>query len=260
LLIAHISDFHVFSDKPETALVRRDAERVARAVVEDLAAFRPALDAIAFTGDLTDGGSPRDYALLKDILSPLGMPILMVPGNHDKRGAFQEAFRDRLPLSSAGFLNYEIMLGGVRFLALDTLVEGRVDGALGSASLAFLEQRLGHVVPEPTFLLLHHPPFPSGILALDKATLVGGRGEVERVVRSYAGQLFILAGHIHRPFQTWWSGAFCSVAGSPAFQIALDLSQAPEEPGPCREPFAYFVYRVENGGVAIHTRYVSMDH
>lgn len=259
MLIAHISDFHVFSDQPETPLVRRDAERVARAVVQDLAAFRPDLDAIAFTGDLTDGGSPRDYELLREILSPLGMPILMVPGNHDKRGSFREAFRDRLPLPPTGFLNYEMMLHGVRFLALDTLVEGRIDGALGAESLAFLEDRLRHAIVEPTFLLLHHPPFPSGIRALDRATLVGGRSEVERIVRGYAGQIFILAGHIHRPFQAFWSGAYCGVAGSPAFQVALDLSQAPEEPGPCREPYAYFVYRVENGGVAIQTRYVSID-
>ena len=30
MLIAHISDFHVFAQKPETPLVRLDAERTAR--------------------------------------------------------------------------------------------------------------------------------------------------------------------------------------------------------------------------------------
>lgn len=50
MLIAHISDFHVFAERPETRQVRLDIAVVARRVVEDLASFAPALDAIAFTG------------------------------------------------------------------------------------------------------------------------------------------------------------------------------------------------------------------
>jgi len=60
MLIAHILDFHVFAKAPETSVVRADAADAARKVVADLAAFTPKIDAIMFTGDLTDGGSPKD--------------------------------------------------------------------------------------------------------------------------------------------------------------------------------------------------------
>ena len=94
MLIAHISDFHVFADAPETALVRTDAADAARKVVADIAAHQPVFDAVIFTGDLVDGGSTADYALMKDILAPLHMPIFVVPGNHDKRDSMRAAFQD----------------------------------------------------------------------------------------------------------------------------------------------------------------------
>jgi 3',5'-cyclic-AMP phosphodiesterase len=258
VLIAHISDFHVFSDKPETPLVRLDAERRARRVVADLAAFAPTLDAIALTGDLTDGGSPEDYALLKDILAPLSMSVLVVPGNHDKRQALRAAFADRLPFGEGRFLNYEARIGGLRVLALDTLIEGRGEGALSPESLAWLSEKLPAGGAEPALVLLHHPPFPSGIHSLDKAALTGGTEELAGIVRGYRGRLILLAGHIHRPFQAIWNGAHCGVAGSPAFQMALDLTPTPHEPGLVSEPYAYYVYRIEDGNVAVHTRYVSL--
>ncbi|MCO5148781.1 MULTISPECIES: metallophosphoesterase [unclassified Shinella] len=259
MLIAHISDFHVFSDKPETPLVRLDAERVARRVVADLAAFAPRLDAIALTGDLTDGGSAQDYALLQDILAPLSMPVFVVPGNHDRRYALRAAFADRLPFSDSSYLNYETRIGGLKVLALDTLIEGRGDGALVPESLVWLAERLPAGGTEPALVLLHHPPFPSGIQSLDKAALTAGRSEIARLVREYRGPLTILAGHIHRPFQATWNGAHCAVAGSPAFQMALYLTPTPHEPSLVSEPYAYYVYRFEDGNVAVHTRYVYLD-
>jgi Icc protein len=259
VLIAHISDFHVFSNKPETPLVRLDAERVARRVVADLAAFAPKLDAVALTGDLTDGGSAQDYALLQDILAPLSMPVLMVPGNHDKRRTLRTAFSDRLPFSDGAYLNYETRVGGLRVLALDTLIEGRGDGALAPESLAWLAERLPTGGAEPALVLLHHPPFPSGIQSLDKAALTAGGDEMAQIVRDYRGPITILAGHIHRPYQAVWNGAHCAVAGSPAFQMALDLTPTPHEPGLISEPYAYYIHRFEHGNIAVHTRYVSLD-
>ena len=41
MLIAHISDFHVFSIAPEATIVRPDAAAAARKVVADIAAFTP---------------------------------------------------------------------------------------------------------------------------------------------------------------------------------------------------------------------------
>jgi 3',5'-cyclic AMP phosphodiesterase CpdA len=259
MLIAHISDFHVFSERRETKMVRLDAEAAARKVVDDIVRFRPALDAVMFTGDLTDGGSALDYALLTDILSPIEIPIVMVPGNHDKRSALRSAFSGRLPFEDGHFLNYETHVDALRVLALDTLIEGHTEGALERESLDWLAGRLARPHAGPTLIAMHHPPFPSGIEALDRMALVGGRAEMAEMVRSFKGSLAILAGHIHRPYKALWNGAYCAVGGSPAFQIGLDLAANEHEPGVVDEPYAYYVYRLDaDGGLAAHRRFVTI--
>jgi 3',5'-cyclic-AMP phosphodiesterase len=261
MLIAHISDFHLFANEPETPPVRLDIERITRRIVEDLASFSPALDAVAFTGDVTDGGSIADYELLKDVLAPLKVPVLIVPGNHDRRANLRAAFADRLPFETGTFLNYETEIDGFRVLALDTLVEGQVAGALAPESLAWLAGKLDRRTEEPTLILLHHPPFPSGIRPLDDNALVVGREDISRLVANYGGQLILFAGHIHRPYQTLWNGAYCAVGGSPAFQVALDLAATEHEPDCITEPYSYFVYRIDaDGSMVVHTRHISFEN
>lgn len=259
MLIAHISDFHVFSGAPETALVRADAAAVARKVVADVAAFTPRIDAVCFTGDLTDGGSDEDYVLLKDILSPIQAPVLVVPGNHDKRGALREAFGHCLPFEVGPTLNYEKIIGHVRILALDSVIEGQGEGRLDALQLRWLRERLASHRFPMTLVLVHHPAFASGIRELDEHALIEGGAEFGEIVRSYGGVLRILSGHLHRPYQAIWNGVFAAVAGSPAFQVALDIDPASPEPGPVDEPYAYFIHRLgRDGELAVHTRYVDI--
>ena len=257
MLIAHISDFHVFAHKPETALVRLDAADAARKVVADLAAFSPVLDAVMFTGDLTDGGSAEDYALLRELLAPLSMPVFVVPGNHDKRATLRAAFADRLRFEDRDFVHYEVDFRGVRVLALDTLVEGRVEGRLCPARMAWVRERLSKPDDRPLIIAMHHPPFRSWIDANDRWGLVEGAEELGRLVAAQRGGVRILCGHIHRPIQAMWHGAYAAIGGSPAFQIGLDLTPGVPEPGPVGEPYCYFVHRLNpDGGFSVHTRYV----
>lgn len=259
MLIAHISDFHVFAKAPETSVVRPDAADAARKVVADLAGFTPGIDAVMLTGDLTDGGSVDDYALLMDILSPIDVPIFVVPGNHDARPGLRTAFADALPFGTGPFLNYQARLGDIRILALDTLWDGHVAGRLDGAQLDWLGEVLAEDHAGLTLILMHHPGFPSQMPALDAMTLQEGRGKFEQLIAAYERPLRILAGHIHRPFQTLWHGAFCAVSGGSAFQHALALGNRTAEPGIVREPYAYFIHRITGPtSVSIHTRYVEL--
>lgn len=259
MLIAHISDFHVFARAAETTLVRQDAAEAARKVVADIAGFAPQIDGVMFTGDLTDGGSTDDYALLRDILSPLTVPIFVVPGNHDKRPTLRAAFGHSLPFEGDPFLNYEAKLGNVRILALDTLLDGRIEGRLDPVQLDWLEGKLATPQSELTIILMHHPAFPSGITHLDRMALVDGRAEFGALIAAYRGPLRILSGHIHRPYQALWHNVFCAVGGGPAFQHELDLRADAPEPGPVAEPYAYFLHRIESAeAVSVHTQYVAL--
>lgn len=259
MLIAHISDFHVFAKAPETTIVRADAESAARKVIADIAAFTPKIEAIMFTGDLADGGSTEDYQLLASILAPIDVPIFVVPGNHDKRKGLRAMFEHKLPFGPGPFLNYETYFKDIRILALDTLLDGQVQGELNPAQLAWLEGKLASPTEELTLILMHHPAFPSTIASLDKMSLQKGRDEFADLISSYQGPLRILSGHIHRPIQTIWNGVFCAIGGGPAFQHALALDPDALEPDTSSEPYAYFIHRlIDEKTVSIHTRYVEL--
>lgn len=259
MLIAHISDFHIFADQPEQGFVRQDVADIARRIVADIAGFSPAIDAVMFTGDLTDGGSQEDYALLRDILSPLEMPLLAVPGNHDQRAGFRAIFNDRLPFGLGPTLDYEMHVGDIRVIALDTLKEGHIEGCLTEPQLEWLEARLAQPHPGPTLILMHHPAFPSCIGSLDGMTLREGRAEFGALIRDYTGTLRILSGHIHRPFHALWHGKLCAVGGSPAFKHDLRLEPGSAEPETVSEPYCYFLHVLDGtDAVTIHSRYVEL--
>lgn len=259
MLIAHISDFHIFAEAPETSVVRSDTAEAARKVVADIAAFMPKISAIMFTGDLTDGGSPEDYALLAGILAPIDVPIFAIPGNHDKRDGIRAMFNKKLPFGPGPFLNYEGQFKDIRILALDTLLDGQIQGGLDPTQLAWLEDKLAAPTKELTLILMHHPAFPSAIAALDHMALQDGRDTFARLIAAYQGPLRILSGHIHRPFQTIWNGVFCAVSGGPAFQHDLVLDPAALEAATVDEPYAYFIHRIhDEETVSIHTRYVEL--
>ncbi|MCP4386317.1 MAG: phosphodiesterase [Hyphomicrobiales bacterium] len=259
MLIAHLSDFHVFADRQETSLVRPDAVDRARKVVADVTGFSPRLDAVMITGDLADGGTEQDYALLASVIAPIDAPVFVVPGNHDRREGLRAAFADRLPFGEGRLLNYETTCGSIRVIGLDTKIEGRVDGRLEPETLDWLEERLARPAEGHTYVLMHHPPFHSGMAALDAMALTGGGDRFAELVRSHQGSLHILAGHLHRPYQTIWNRALATVGGSPAFQFALDLHPGAPEPGTDDEPYFYFIYRLGHDGETVHTRPVSLQ-
>ena len=41
-----------------------------------------------------DLGRPEEYAWLRELLAPLSLPLVVVPGNHDDRDAMRAAFAD----------------------------------------------------------------------------------------------------------------------------------------------------------------------
>lgn len=258
MLIGHLSDFHLFSaGTPHSPLIRPDIADALRRVVADVAAFTPAIDVVALTGDLTDCGSDEGYALLRDVLAPLPARILAIPGNHDHTGNFRRAFADILPFGEDEFAQYEVVHGGVRFLALDTVIPNRVEGRLCPRRLAWVERKLAEPFAGWTTILMHHPPHTSGLAFFDSIGLIEGADALGRLIAPHRGRLNILCGHIHRPTQGVWNGAFVAVAGSPAFQTALDLHPPAVEPPVVDTPYAYFIYRMTDGrSFSVHPRYV----
>jgi len=85
--IAQISDPHVG--------VGAEHENTARALAQAVAAtarIDPQPIAVLLTGDLTHDGAHEEYELVRELLSPLPMPVHPIPGNHDRRENLRAAF------------------------------------------------------------------------------------------------------------------------------------------------------------------------
>ena len=222
MIVAHISDIHL---QPEGELAHDVADTAAglAAAVERLAALDPPADAVLITGDLVDFPDAGAYAQLRRLLAPLAAPVYLIPGNRDDRECLRAAFADAGYLPEDGaFLHYAVEHLPVRLLALDTVKAGAKTGEMCEERLSWLADRLAEAPGRPTVILMHHPPFKTGIPFMDGqdfagadafAGIVGAHQNVERV----------LCGHLHRSIQRRFAGTLACVAPSTAFHMPLDL-------------------------------------
>ena len=155
------------------------------------------IDAIIVSGDISDDGTAESYQRFKSILSSLELPIFLVPGNHDVRSIFRSEFLSAGYLPKAGKLNWHKKVGEIHIIGLDTLIEGQGGGELDGDTLKFLESTLEKLGNAPTLLMLHHPPFKSGIEFMDAIGLHTGRESFGDILSSYCGELIVVCGHIH---------------------------------------------------------------
>lgn len=230
MLIAQITDTHIKAGgKPVCGRV--DSAAMLRACVADLLRRDPLPDLVLLTGDLADDGRAQDYALLRQLLAPLPMPLYLLAGNHDQRAALRSAFTGARfgYLGQCGeFLQYALDLGPLRLLVLDTVVPGQCGGRLCARRLAWLAERLAQDA-RPVIIAMHHPPFASGIAHMDAVGLEGADA-LERLLRQHPQVERLLCGHLHRAIECRFATALASTCPSSAHQIALDLrANGPEQ-------------------------------
>lgn len=255
MLIAQITDTHITRDR-KPAYNRVDTAAYLERAVAHVNALDPRPDIVVMTGDLVDEGSANEYAILRDILAPLAMPVYLMPGNHDERGALRDGFPNHAYLSqSEGWIQYAIEEYPLRLLALDTVTPGRSHGELCEGRLGWLADRLAEQPERPTLVMLHHPPFPTGIGHMDKIGLLQGAAELGHIVAGHRQVQRLICGHLHRPIQAVWHGTPLSVAPSPAHQVALDLR--PDGPSAfMMEPPAIHLHSWTPAGLVTHQSYI----
>jgi Icc protein len=257
MLLAQISDLHI---KRAGALAYRRVDTgayLARCITA-LNALQPRPDAVIMTGDLVDQGDPEQYAHLKTLLAPLEIPYFLLVGNHDERTALRDAFPDRAELRSGGeFVQYQLDVGPLRIIALDSLVPGQSGGNLCDARLQWLATQLDAAQDKPTVVALHHPPFECGIGHMDEIRLDPSAAEkLATLIARYPNVERVLCGHVHRPMFVRFGGTIASAVPAPAHQVALDL----RDDGPSAfvmEPPAFALHRYEpDTGIVTHHGYV----
>jgi 3',5'-cyclic AMP phosphodiesterase CpdA len=265
MLVAQITDLHILAagklfhsphraipaDAPADWSHIDTAAYLARAV-DTLNGLTPRPDVTVITGDLTDHGTPEEYANLRELLAPLAMPAYLIPGNHDSREGLREAFAASGYFPKDGFLHYVVEDHPVRIVALDTHIPGDHGGLLCVERLQWLDRTLAAAPNKPTLVMMHHPPFATGIGHMDRHALRDPAHFAE-IIRRHPQVERILCGHLHRTIDHRFAGTVAGTAPATAHQLVLDINPgAPAEF--CFEPPGYQLHYWRDGvGLVTHT-------
>jgi 3',5'-cyclic AMP phosphodiesterase CpdA len=219
--IAQITDTHI---RPPGKLLmgRVDTARFLADAVAAVNRLDPPVDLVLLTGDLVEKATAEEYAHFAALIASLKAPAFLIPGNHDARDALRQAFPEHRYLPRTGFLQYTLEDWPVRIVALDTLIPGQGGGELCAERIAWCERALAAAPARPTIVMMHHPPFATGILHMDRYGLAN-REAFAAVVARHPNIERIVAGHLHRSIQARFAGAVATTCPSAAHQIALDL-------------------------------------
>lgn len=200
--LLQLSDLHVVAPGTLASGVL-DTPALLRGAIDILMARLDAIgpiDAVLVTGDVSDDGSAESYLAARAELDRLGLPILVVPGNHDRREGLREAFRDLPEIPDAGLIDWVADLGDTRVVGLDTLVEGQGGGRLRAESLDLLSDAIEGAGVRAVVVALHHPPLRTGIRFMDAIGLEK-LADLAETMSNCTGSTHIVAGHVHGVFQ-----------------------------------------------------------
>jgi 3',5'-cyclic AMP phosphodiesterase CpdA len=194
LVLFHVSDLH-FGYEDRAALDWFMAE-----VVRE----RPAL--VICTGDLTMRGTAREFAMAREWLEQLPVPVLLEPGNHDVPYYWFPLRRVFSPYARFRALRAAVegqrSLPGVAVVSLKTVGRAQLrlnwsKGRIREAELAeTLRGLAGHSACPLKLVTCHHPLVDAGTEG--SGSTRGGHRALAALAR--AGADAVLSGHVHDAF------------------------------------------------------------
>lgn len=190
LRVLHITDPHLHA-RDGDRLRGVDTNESFRRTLEVVLGEQP--DLMLATGDLVQDDSREGYERFRDALAGCGVPVLVVPGNHDVP-EFLSGVLDQPPFQLGGHLDR----GGWRIVMLDSYAAGDAAGELSAAELARLETALAGTAG-PALVALHHHPVAMGSRWLDRVGLRNA-GELFAHIERHPQVRVLLWGHVH---QAW---------------------------------------------------------
>lgn len=227
VLIVQLSDMHV--SKPGKRFGGRvdSREAFARAIARVLS-LDPQPDIVLLSGDLAETGAPEEYDFIAEQLRRLPCPVVAIPGNHDDREQMTQKLPQCVARQDGGHLSFADERFPVRLIGLDTIVPGRVHGKLCAQRLSWLRGALADDDGRPALIAMHHPPFLTGLRAMDNYGIKRGLEEFTAIVAGHARRIAaIVCGHAHRMIAANISGVPVLLAPSSCFPFELDLGDRP---------------------------------
>lgn len=189
-IIVHLSDLHFGAI---------DDRRLAP-LAASIAAFAPHL--VAISGDLTQRARVREFQQAREFLDRLGLPLVVVPGNHDvplfdvatrlldPSGRFRRLIEaDPMPV----FEDAEIVAIGLN--SARALAGQGGGGRLSRAQVVRAADRLAAARPNTTKIVVTHHPFD--VPSMHPAHFLVGRAKMAMAEFARVGADLLLAGHLH---------------------------------------------------------------
>ena len=179
-----------------------------RSVLAHIQASAWPADLVCVTGDLIQDDSAGAYANFRDLLSPLGLPIHCVPGNHDVRSLMRSA------LSNSPFHYCQALaIGNWLLIGIDTCTPNSAGGRISDAEFARLESQLTSTDAEHVMIFMHHPPIDMGSRWLDSVGLENAAAFLHLIAGHSRVRLAIF-GHVHQSIDQMHSGV--RIIGTPS--------------------------------------------
>jgi 3',5'-cyclic AMP phosphodiesterase CpdA len=259
MLIAQISDLHCRETDGGPALGCDNNRNIATAV-ERLNALSPRPDLVVATGDLTSSGRPAQYAALDRLLTPLEMPLYLLPGNHDELRPFLDTFAGRYGIGDdTDFVQTVIDGKSLRLVALDATVADHHNGGMPAERSEWLDATLAEQAERPTLIYAHHPPIETGIWWMDGLGILDGLDRLESVLRSHRQVVGLICGHLHRTIHASFTGIPVTVSPSTCYAVDLDIhDEAP--PRVTAEPAGLMLHRWDGTTLVSHTLFLDAPH
>lgn len=249
-LVVQLSDPHIgahWNDEDPVAALRE--------VVDAVLALPNRPDTVLISGDLSEHGSPDEYAAVNDAVAAIGAPVHVIAGNHDDRAALRAAFA--LPGEAAGPIQWAADLGPLRLLGLDTTIPGRDGGALGAELLRWLDAELSRAPDQPTLLAMHHPPITTGVAPWDAIGLPPvDRAALGRVLDAHPQVRRVVSGHVHQTITASLAGRPVLAVPSTYVQARLNFSAAEIDLAPGL-PRGFALHALVDGEIVSYVRTLS---
>jgi Icc protein len=185
-------------------------------------------DVALITGDLVERGDMVSYQHFMELISPLEMPVYVIPGNHDDPQIMLESFAGTACFPASGdTFQYVINDLPFRILALNSHCAGTELPAFDQQRLSWLENQLGQS-DKPVLIALHHPPMVTGVELIDMGGLEWFQQLGSVLAKSKQVRL-VICGHCHTDLVGRIGHAVVYMAGAISHQLIATrgLSIAP---------------------------------
>lgn len=195
LWVAQISDTHLYANKDGRLLGLNTFDTLSQ-VLDSIQLLPRQPDVIIATGDLVHDASPEGYRLFADATLALGLPVLVLPGNHDQQLALSATLS---PLgiqccTSSVFGSWWIHL-------LDTSVPGREAGIVKDEDLSRLADIIEAHPKQFHLIATHHHPQSIHCPWLDRMGIDNG-AQLMAMAHRLPQTRGLVFGHVHQAFAT----------------------------------------------------------